>query len=100
MRLKRKTNPQLALNQYVIKWFNNGKWAFRDVVLKAVLARFGCKNSTEQLEMIRNSRFFQPEAVKVADYGRVWLFLDRKIVADLVINTKDGEVLTVAETVQ
>lgn len=94
-------NPQLALNQYIIKWFDHKKKClFREVVLKAVLSKFGLKDAKEQEAAIRNTKFFRCEPVPIAGYGRVWVFLKRNIVADMVIDTTTAEVQTIEEAIQ
>lgn len=94
-------NPQLALNQYIIKWFDHKKKClFREVVLKAVLSKFGLKDAKEQEAAIRNTKFFRVEPVSIVGYGRVWVSLKRNIVADVVIDTTTAEVQTIEEAIQ
>lgn len=94
-------NPQLALNQYIIKWYDTRKKClFRELVLKAVLSKFGLRDPKEQEAAIRNTKFFRVEPVSISGYGRVWVFLKRNIVADMVIDTTTAEVQTFEEAIQ
>lgn len=95
-----KTNPQIALNQYIIKWLDKDKSLFREVVLKAVLSKFGLKDHDKQIAAIRNSKFFREQPIQLEGYGTVWVFLKRNIVADLVINTSTTAVHTIEEAIQ
>jgi hypothetical protein len=96
-----KKNPQLALNQYIIKWYDiQQKCIFRDVVLRAVLSKFGLKDKEAQEAAIRNTKFFRSEPVTIEGYGQAWVFLKRNIVADMVINTQTAEVQTIKEAIQ
>lgn len=91
-------NPQLALNQYVIKWLDNGKSIYRDVALRAVLSKFGLKDIEAQKAAIRNSKFFRNEPISLYEYGSVWVLRNRNIVADMCINTTTTEVHTIDES--
>lgn len=94
-------NPQLALNQYIVKWYDSkSKCLFRDAVLKAVLSKFGLKEQKEQEAAIRNSKFFRLEPVNINSSGLAWVFLKRNIVADMVVNTVTAEVQTIEEALQ
>lgn len=93
-------NPQLALNQYIIKWYDHKKKClFREVVLNAVLSKFELKDNKEQEAAIRNSRFFRQEPIELEGYGKVWVFLNRNLVADMCIDTKTAEVQTIEEAI-
>lgn len=94
-------NAQVALNQYIIKWYDNQqKCLFRDVVLRAVLSKFGLNNKEAQESAIKNTKFFRNEPIELEGHGLVWVFPKRNIVADMVINTQTAEVKTIKKAIQ